>query len=345
MLFLMVIDLNLENFFLAAATVTKHPLIGALPILYKTIQISYPSSVPYELPRLLNAEENSQKERIQAVIKKVMDDLDIPPEVPISLHIASRFAKDSCILGSTSSIKGPILVLSSAYLKSFHQYVDEEFAEWSAEFSALSNNPIELARQLDIYPQEKLDRLKELSLEFLHKPSEQELSSVIAHELGHAKFGHALKEQGFFALALLANKIATVIAIYFGVHLLYCAISIPLTYLCTKFISKEIEKEADSACVWKYKQGIIDFHKKRLIVQLLDNPSKKYDQIQDMLHSWDLFYEHPNAAKRLLAASSHPLPSPHEREINNIAQVLSILGIGKMAQENFSVLNHVFTAI
>ncbi len=345
MLLRMVIDLNLENLFLAAATVTKNPIIGAIPIIYKTVQIAYPTSVPYELPRQLNKEEEEQKERIQKIVKRVMDDLEISHDVPISIHIASRFAKDSCMLGSIGSIKGPILVLSSAYLKAFNRQLDEKFPEWRAEFTALSDDPIELARQLDTYPEEKLARLKELSHEFLHKPSKKELTSVIAHELGHAKRGHALKEQGFFAIALLANKVATFIAIHFGVHMLYCAVSIPLTYLCTKFISKQIEKEADSTCVWQYKQGITDFHKKRVLVQLLDNPSKKYDQIRSMLNSWDLFSDHPNAAKRLLAATTQNFPPLQKKESNVSTHALSILGIGKIVQQNFNILQYLLPVI
>ena len=55
-------------------------------------------------------------------------------------------------------------------------------------------------------------------------------------------------------------------------------------------ISKKIEQEADNVCVYQYKRGAADFHKKRVIVQLLNSYSKKYEQIViGMLHSWDLF--------------------------------------------------------
>ena len=342
MLLFMEIDLNLENVFLAAATITNSPVIGAIPIAYKTALIAYPSSIPYELPRALNEEEKMQVAKIKTILERVRDDLEISHTVPLSIHIASRFAKDSCMLGSTHSIEGPILVLSSAYLKAFSPHDDLD--EWNSELSALPDNPVDLAKKLATYSEAKLARLKELSYEFLHKPSEQELTSVIAHELGHAKYGHALKEQGFFALALIANKVATVIAIHFGFHLLYAAISVPLTYFCAKFISKKIEQEADNVCVYQYKRGAADFHKKRVIVQLLNSYSKKYEQIViGMLNSWDLFYDHPNAAKRLLAASNQSCPALQQKDANVSSQALSILGIVKMLKQNLTIFQFVIT--
>jgi len=114
----MEIDLNLENLFLAAATATNNPVIGAIPIIYKTALIAYPSGVPYELPKKLNKEEKKHLKNIKQVVEKVRDDLGISSTVPISVHIATKYARESCILGSTHSVEGPILVLSSAFFKS-----------------------------------------------------------------------------------------------------------------------------------------------------------------------------------------------------------------------------------
>ena len=121
----MVIDLNLENLFLTAATVTNNPIVAAIPIAYKTALFACPSSLPYELPKVLSEEEKQVVGRIQSIIDRVSDDLKISCTSPVSVHIATRFAKNSHILGSVRSIEGPILLLSSTYLKTFNIHAEK----------------------------------------------------------------------------------------------------------------------------------------------------------------------------------------------------------------------------
>jgi STE24 endopeptidase len=160
----------------------------------------------------------------------------------------------------------------------------------------------------------------------IKKHTVEELTSILAHEMGHFKLGHIIKQMIFsffstgimlFILSLFINKIWLYKAflmqtqpIYAGIvffDFLYAPISLIISII-SNYFSRKYEYEADSYSVTTYK------HPKDMVNALkklsVDNFSNLYP------HSFKVFleYSHPPILKRIKAIKKIKLTS----ENNNV---------------------------
>lgn len=213
---------------------------------------------------------------------------------------------------------------------------DPEFVEWILILDEIPNTPTELGRFIDNCSVEKRNRIKDLAKKFKDVLFQDELESIFAHELGHAKHHHILKTFGLVLLASTADKLAQVFATTIGFGAAYSFASFPLFYLAVKAISRAHEREADGECVHvsKYQRGMLKFHKKKLINDLFEKSVSPFEtNANKMLQDTEWRSTHPNSAKRLQHAVEFSKHQNHPKTaMTKVAWVLAGLGALQLAQ-------------
>jgi hypothetical protein len=208
---------------------------------------------------------------------------------------------------------------------------DAEFREWMLILHEIPNTPSELGKFIDHCSLEKRNRIKDLAKKFEAVLSQDELESVLAHELGHAKHHHALKSSGLMLLILTADKLAKVFANTLGFGTEYAFASVFMVALSIDAISRVHEKEADGECahVSKYQNGLLNLHKKNLINDLFKKTTSSFEtKATEMLHNIQWRSSHPNNAKRLQHAIEISKHQNHPKTaMTNVAWVLAGLGL------------------
>lgn len=217
---------------------------------------------------------------------------------------------------------------------------DPEFCEWILIVDEIPNTPSELGKFIDSCSESKRNRIKELAKKFKEVLSQDELESILAHELGHAKHHHFLKSSGLVLMTLTANALMQVFATRIGFGLGYALASIPLVWLTIKAISRSHEEEADGECahVIKYQRGMLKFHKKELINDLFEKTSSSFEaKTHEMLNGMDWRSSHPNSAKRLQRAIEISKHQNHPKTVmTTTAWILAGLGVFDLANMCYS---------
>lgn len=217
---------------------------------------------------------------------------------------------------------------------------DADFREWILMLDEIPNTPSELGKFIDTCPAEKRNRIKDLAKKFKEVLSQDELESILAHELGHAKHHHLLKSSGLMLLALTADKLTQAFANTIGFGTEYAFASIPLVWLTIDAISRSHEEEADGECahVNKYQRGMRKFHKKELINDLFEKTSSSFEtKTNEMLQDIEWTSSHPNRAKRLQHAVDISKHQNHPKTaMTKAAWILAGLGALRLAQMCYS---------
>jgi hypothetical protein len=249
---------------------------------------------------LLNPDDNDFREWL-ALLEKIPAEAD---------------GLDKYIQSCTEETQARIRELSGKF-ESLSIIKDPEFREWLSLLNEMPNTPLDLGKYLDSCSGEKRERIKNLATKFRHILSQDEIKSIFAHELGHAKNHHTLKTFGFLSIILTADKLTQVFANSLGFGNKYSLASIALVSLSIYAVSRSHETEADGECAAasQYQKGMLKFHKKELINHLFQKTSSSFEsKTSEMLKGNSWLSSHPNAAKRMehaaqLLQTEHPSAS------------------------------------
>ncbi len=367
----MTIDYYLSVGSLIAGIVTNSPFLKAVPTAFRLTATCFPRLFPLGLTKSFTSEEEAKLGRIKNLLPAICQDLGIKDPHKINLRVSNQFGANAYMIGTTSSLGGPVLCLGNTYFEkyeslatpdnsSFSKWLslfkkeslattdNSEFSKWLALLEEIPNTPTELGKYIDSCSQEKRKQIKDFAKKFKDVLSQDELESMLAHELGHAKHHHLLKSSGILLLIFTADKLAQVFANSIGFEILYNFASIPLVYLTFKAISRSHETEADGECAVKskYQKGMLKFHKKELINDLFEKTSSSFEsKVSAMIQKGEWTSTHPNAAKRLAHAvqlsqkQNHPTTA-----MTNVAWALAGLGVLSLIEMCFLDARQIWNA-
>lgn len=325
---------------------TDSPLLKAVPTAFRLTATCFPRLFPLGMTKRFNTEEKAKLGRIQGLLKGICQDLGIKDSSRINLRVSRQLGANACMIGTINSWGGPVLCLGDTYFKNYESLLNtdnSEFRKWLALLDEIPNTPAELGRYMDGCSIEKRNQIQRLSRKFKDVLSQDELESMLAHELGHAKHYHLLKISGLLLLTLAADKAAQVFAKKIGFHTVYTFLSLPLIYIAIQAIARGCESEADGECAVtaKYQRGMLEFHKKQLISELFKKTFFSFEKkVDQMIKASDWRSSHPNAAKRLQHAVQLTQKQNHpSTKMTKVAWALTGLGVLSLIQD--CVLNAV----
>jgi hypothetical protein len=340
----MTIDYYLSLSSIVTGIVTNSPVLQAVPTAFRLTATCFPRLFPLGLTKRLTSEEKVKLEKIKSLLPGICQDLGIKDSVKIHLRVSRQLGANACMIGTTtSSFGGPVLCLGDTFFKNYESISlpeNSDFREWLGLLDEIPNTPVELGKYLDGCDKEKRERIKGFAKKFKDVLSKEELESILAHELGHAKHHHLLKTSGLLLVILTADKLAQVFAntIGFGIH--YALASLPLLLLSVEAISRIHETEADGECGHsnKYQKGMLNFHKKELIDHLFQNATSSFESnAAKMLQKVEWKSSHPNFATRLQHAIVLSQDQPHPKTaMTRVAWVLAGLGALNLAGACYS---------
>lgn len=346
----MTLDYYLSMASIITGAVTKSPILLSIPTAFRLTASFIPKLFPMGLTKIFTKEEQEKLDRIKNLLPAIRQDLGIKDSTKINLRVSRQLGANACMIGTTSSLGGPVLCLGNDYFKNYEFKSNDknengDFCEWLTILRNMPNTPSKLGKYIDGCSAKKRARIKELAKKFKDILSKNELEATLAHELGHAKHHHILKSGGLFLLALIADDTAQLFANSIGFGDQYFWASFPLIWLTIDAISRSNETEADGECASavKYQQGMAEFHKKYLINDLFekkerDSAATSFEtDVAAMTQEVELFSSHPNSAKRLqyavklLETKNHP-----KTAMTKTAWALVGLGVAALAYRSFS---------
>jgi len=316
------------------------PVLKAVPTAIRLAANCYPTFLTGVRKKTLSNEEEAKFLKIKNLIPKICDDLGIKEGGKVKLHIAP-FGANAGMIGTTSSFGGPVLCLGNTYFNQFDSVKtdDLDYVEWLDLLEKMPNNPSDLGKYLDGCSENLRERIRNLAEKFKNVLSQDELESVLAHELGHAKHHHLLTNSGLILSYLAAEKVANVIANYLNLGRVFTIASLPMFFLTIYKISRFQEVEADGECAFqsRYQKGMLSFYKRGLIKDLFARTASHFEkEASRNLHSFEWFSSHPNHAKRLEHATQL---SQHEHHtataMTSVAWALAALGVVSLARDFF----------
>lgn len=323
---------------LIAGSVTKTPILKAIPTVLALTAACYPKAIPLGLTKHYTEPEKTKLESICKLANEACQNLGIKNSTKINLRVTTQFEDNACAIGSTSSLGGPLLCLGQTFFKNYQATPTnaEEFQDWSAILNEMPNSPNEIGGYLDSCDEEKRKRIFTLVKKYKDFLTTPELESIIAHELGHAKHHHILKALGVYLLLISALEIAKLFANKMGYKTSFDIVSLPIYFLVAKATTMVYENQADNECAMtvKYQEGMLELFKKYLLVDLLEKRSFSYkDKVEHMLRKTEWTSTHPNAAKRFQRAAemlAHPIPP--QTAMTPLSWLLVACGIANLAR-------------
>lgn len=334
----MTIDYYLSIGSLITGVITHSPMLQAVPTALRFTATCFPRLFPLGISKSYTCEEQLKLDNIKTLLTQIGPDLGIKNPNKINLRISNQLGANACMVGTINSIGGPLLCLGNLYFKNYQSELskDSEYPEWVNLLNEISNTPLAIGKYIDECTIEKREKIKKLAKQFKDVLSQDELESILAHELGHAKHHHLLQFSGLLLMTLTANTLAQVFANTIGFGLIYSFASIPLVYLTIQAISRSHETEADGECVsaTKYQQGMLKIHKKEMINQLFKKTSFAFEnKVAEMLQETEWTSSHPNNAKRLQHVIQLSKEQPHpSTRMTHVAWSLTGLGILSLAR-------------
>lgn len=304
--------------------------------------------------------------KIKRAVENAKADLNINSNVNIRIsENADQVVDNALMIGSTWSIGGPVMLISRTWFDKFGNCNDPEFATWTQALNELPNEPRALAKALSVMPTDQRATFKTQTKKFQNYQTEDQMSGIIAHELGHAKYHHGLsatcitgvalrtlnfmrfalgtyldaKKQPFYCsdphptLPLFIKRPCTLNDEVVGTHYsskFFNYVTIPIALMFIYQLSRKHERQADTAicCNTTYQEGLGDFFKKDLIINLLDDQESPDKAIEKFIGPQsEVISTHPHAANRLAYAASLNKTVTASPAITTTEKIVAALGI------------------
>lgn len=357
----------------------KHPLAQAIPVSVSLLANLAPGVFQIgSAHHQLTLSEQLKLKKIEKIVDEIKVDLGIA-DMKTNLYVTSMMKNNAFCIGNSTSFTGPLIGISKEFFANFDSESIEMsplYQKWRIVLKGLSDDPKELAKQLDLLsPTEQAD-IFSLATVFANTLTKEELKGILAHELGHAKNNHLITLPLLTQLALYGNIYGMEAVVRFFrsttceevlpklircktllppiVQWLYVPLflgSIVSAVAAMGWISVHGEWQADAECQTKakYAFGLHQFMKKMLLVSLKERDIKKFptcaSQVSSMLNSWDLRSTHPNFARRMenaLEMIRRPLKEPSK--VSMVSKAIAGLGAcvlgAQVVSHAYSLLSH-----
>lgn len=165
----MTIDYYISMGSLVTGIVTDSPILQAVPTAFLLTATCFPRLLPLGISKSFTFEEQAKLDSIKNLLPAVCQNLGIKDPSKINLRVSNQLGANACMVGTTSSLGGPVLCLGNTYFKNYEPQLnaeDSDLQEWVKTLKEIPAKSDELEKYNQSCTPEKLARINELSEKF-----------------------------------------------------------------------------------------------------------------------------------------------------------------------------------